>query len=104
MFRKGRLSIGSQPVGFDTGDPPRFTCDVRAVGKVRQIDRTKWSRRGFAHSFRFAPSLQQTLRWLLHRELDAAVAAAYGWLTDLDDDETLRRLFELNQERAGAGR
>jgi len=41
--------------------------------------------------------------WLdnLHRELDEAVAAAYGWPADLSDDEILARLFELNQERAG---
>ena len=40
--------------------------------------------------------------WLdnAHRELDDAVAAAYGWPSGLDDDEILRRLFELNQERA----
>ena len=31
---------------------------------------------------------------------DEAVAAAYGWPADLSDDEVLRRLFELNQERA----
>ncbi len=40
--------------------------------------------------------------WLdnAHRELDEAVAAAYGWPNNMDDDEILRRLFELNQERA----
>lgn len=40
--------------------------------------------------------------WLdnLHRELDTAVAAAYGWEWPLTDDEILRRLFELNQARA----
>lgn len=44
--------------------------------------------------------------WLAnaHRDLDAAVAAAYGWPADLNDDEILRRLFDLNQDRAGAGR
>ncbi|MGE3740723.1 MAG: type IIL restriction-modification enzyme MmeI [Geminicoccaceae bacterium] len=44
--------------------------------------------------------------WLdnLHRELDAAVAAAYGWPTNLSDDEILKRLFDLNQERAAVGR
>ena len=44
--------------------------------------------------------------WLdhAHRELDAAVAAAYGWPVDLSDDEILERLFELNQERAAAQR
>jgi type II restriction/modification system DNA methylase subunit YeeA len=44
--------------------------------------------------------------WLdnIHKELDAAVAAAYGWPADLTDDEILERLFELNQQRAGVGR
>lgn len=49
--------------------------------------------------------------WLenAHRALDEAVAAAYGWEEDfnsgkLTDDEILKRLFELNQERAKAGR
>lgn len=42
--------------------------------------------------------------WLdhAHKALDAAVAAAYGWPTDLSDDEVLARLFSLNQERAAA--
>lgn len=40
--------------------------------------------------------------WLqhVHRELDEAVAAAYGWEWPLTDEEILKRLFELNQERA----
>jgi type II restriction/modification system DNA methylase subunit YeeA len=40
--------------------------------------------------------------WLehLHRELDRAVATAYGWEWPLADEEILRRLFELNQARA----
>lgn len=42
--------------------------------------------------------------WLVnaHRELDAAVAAAYGWPADISDDDALARLFALNQERAPA--
>lgn len=39
----------------------------------------------------------------LHHELDAAVAAAYGWPADLSDGEILARLFELNRNRAAAG-
>jgi hypothetical protein len=41
--------------------------------------------------------------WLdnVHRELDAAVATAYGWPADLADEEILERLFALNQARAG---
>lgn len=45
--------------------------------------------------------------WLanLHRDLDAAVFAAYGWPEasdpdSLDDEEMLRRLLALNLERA----
>jgi type II restriction/modification system DNA methylase subunit YeeA len=40
--------------------------------------------------------------WLqhAHRALDEAVAAAYGWDWPLADDEILRRLFVLNQERS----
>lgn len=39
--------------------------------------------------------------WLdhAHRDLDAAVAAAYGWPADLTDEQILERLFALNQER-----
>ena len=47
--------------------------------------------------------------WLTHahKALDEAVAEAYGWGNDwrkglLTDDETLARLFRLNQERAAA--
>ncbi len=45
--------------------------------------------------------------WLAHahRELDRAVAAAYGWddyLPGMPDEEILRRLLDLNLSRSGA--
>jgi hypothetical protein len=45
--------------------------------------------------------------WLdnAHRELDMAVAAAYGWTDytpDMADEEILKRLLALNLERSGA--
>ena len=42
--------------------------------------------------------------WLdaLHRALDAAVAAAYGWPDDIADDEVLARLLALNHAREPA--
>jgi type II restriction/modification system DNA methylase subunit YeeA len=42
--------------------------------------------------------------WLqhAHRELNEAVAAAYGWEWPLSDDEVLKRLLTLNQSRAKA--
>jgi hypothetical protein len=36
----------------------------------------------------------------LHDDLDLAVLAAYGWPTDLGDDDLLARLVSLNRERA----
>lgn len=42
--------------------------------------------------------------WLTnaHRELDAAVLAAYSWPSDLSDEELLARLLALNLDRHGA--
>lgn len=42
--------------------------------------------------------------WLAnaHVALDAAVSAAYGWPSDLSDDEVLSRLFALNRSRANS--
>ena len=42
--------------------------------------------------------------WLanVHRDLDAAVAAAYGWPADISEDDALARLFTLNKSRAQA--
>ena len=44
--------------------------------------------------------------WLAnaHRDLDAAVATAYGWPTNLSQEEALSRLLALSLERAAAGR
>jgi hypothetical protein len=46
--------------------------------------------------------------WLdaAHKELDTAVASAYGWadyLPDMPDEEILKRLLALNLERSAAG-
>ena len=39
---------------------------------------------------------------LAHKKLDAAIAAAYGWPADLNDEQLLERLLGLNHERAKA--
>ncbi len=46
----------------------------------------------------------QRPQWLedVHRALDKAVLAAYGWPEDLSDPEILERLLALNRERARA--
>jgi type II restriction/modification system DNA methylase subunit YeeA len=42
--------------------------------------------------------------WLsnAHEQLDAAVAAAYGWPHDISEQDALRKLLEMNRERAAA--
>lgn len=44
----------------------------------------------------------QRPQWLddAHRDLDAAVAAAYGWPADISEEDALAKLLELNLERA----
>ena len=37
---------------------------------------------------------------LVHKRLDVAVAAAYGWPADLTDEQILEKLLALNLERA----
>lgn len=39
---------------------------------------------------------------LAHKRLDEAVFAAYGWTSDLSDEEILERLLALNLERSKA--
>jgi hypothetical protein len=43
--------------------------------------------------------------WLVnaHRALDEAVFAAYGWPSNLSKEEILKRLLDLNHQRAGSG-
>lgn len=43
--------------------------------------------------------------WLdnVHRALDDAVAAAYGWPADLSDEDVLAPLLGLNHEPAATG-
>ena len=43
----------------------------------------------------------QRPQWLVdaHRDLDAAVAAAYGWHADITEEDALAKLLELNHSR-----
>jgi type II restriction/modification system DNA methylase subunit YeeA len=46
----------------------------------------------------------QRPQWLIdaHRDLDAAVATAYGWPADIAEEEALAKLLDLNLARAAA--
>jgi type II restriction/modification system DNA methylase subunit YeeA len=45
----------------------------------------------------------QQPQWLIdaHRDLDCAVAAAYGWNSDISEEDALRELLDLNLSRSG---
>jgi hypothetical protein len=47
----------------------------------------------------------QRPQWLAdaHRDLDTAVAAAYGWASDISEEDALAKLLELNLSRAKSG-
>jgi type II restriction/modification system DNA methylase subunit YeeA len=47
----------------------------------------------------------QRPQWLAdaHHDLDTAVAAAYGWPSDISEDDALTKLLELNLARANVG-
>ena len=47
----------------------------------------------------------QRPQWLAdaHRDLDAAVAAAYGWPANISEEDALAKLLELNLSRASSG-
>lgn len=48
----------------------------------------------------------QRPQWLVdaHRELDDTVAAAYGWASDISEDDALAKLLELNLSRAAVSK
>jgi hypothetical protein len=49
--------------------------------------------------------MEQRPQWLVdaHRDLDAAVAAAYGWPADISEEEALAQLLELKTRAATSG-
>jgi len=68
---------------------------------LSEADAKALQKRTLTHLYNQRPA------WLAqaHAQLDAAVAAAYGWhdyTPDMPDDEILRRLLALNLQRAGA--
>jgi len=94
--------------GSTDGPWSRFVTnpDARGVGTVRYPlteprdaeCAAKLAKRTLTNLYNERPA------WLAnaHAKLDAAVAAAYGWPADLNDDEILSRLLMLNHERATA--
>lgn len=74
---------------------PGFPGRILPRGKAAEAELKK---RTFTNLYNERPT------WLAnaHRDLDAAVAAAYGWPADIFDDDALARLLDLNHLRSGA--
>ncbi len=79
-------------------------ADSRGIGTVRyprlvprdEASAAKLQKRTLTNLYNERPT------WLdlAHKQLDAAVFAAYGWPADLGDEALLAKLLELNRQRA----
>jgi hypothetical protein len=97
------------PPGAEPKDDPRVKAIVQAAQELVE-QRDRWLN---ADGLSEAEKKKRTLTnlynarptWLelAHKKLDKAVFAAYGWPSDLSDEEILERLLALNLERAGRG-
>ncbi len=101
------------PPGAEPTDDPRVQAIARAAKElVEQRDRclnpqtsevsktsvvSRTSKRTLTNLYNARPTWLE----LAHKKLDEAVFAAYGWPSDLSDEEILERLLALNLERAG---
>jgi len=95
------------PPGREPADAPRVEAIARTAREL-VAKRDSWlnppgasaeelKRRTLTNLYNQRPT------WLdlVHRTLDNAVLDAYGWPHDLTDEDILRRLLQLNLERAG---
>jgi len=95
------------PPGHEPQDDPRVQAIAQAAKELVE-KRDNWlnppglsekelQKRTLTNLYNARPT------WLdlAHKKLDAAVFAAYGWPSDLSDEEILARLLALNLERAG---
>jgi type II restriction/modification system DNA methylase subunit YeeA len=88
-----------------TGDDPRVKAIAQAAKELVE-QRDRWlNAEGLSEADKKKRTLtnlyNQRPTWLelAHRKLDEAVFAAYGWKSDLSDEEILERLLSLNLER-----
>jgi type II restriction/modification system DNA methylase subunit YeeA len=91
--------------GQEPGDDPRVHAISQAAKELVE-QRDRWLN---AEGLNDAEKKKRTLTnlynarptWLdlVHKRLDEAVFAAYGWMSDLSDEEILEKLLALNLER-----
>ncbi|MGD9029610.1 MAG: class I SAM-dependent DNA methyltransferase [Anaerolineae bacterium] len=94
------------PPGQEPTDNPRVEAIAEAARELVEKRQAWLNPRGATKEERKKRTLTNLYNehptWLelAHRKLDEAVLDAYGWPHNLDDEEILRRLLELNVERA----
>ena len=89
-----------RPTTKDSGTPRiHLTGVYNALERLRQIERDGGPPLTDKERTFHDAALIGVLK-SLHDDLDAAVADAYGWPVDLDDEEILERLVALNAQRA----
>ena len=97
---------GAEPV-----DDPRVQAISQAAKELVE-QRDRWlnadltpspspKRRGEQRTLTNLYNARPTWLELAHQKLDQAVFAAYGWKSDLSDEEILEKLLALNLERGG---
>ena len=88
---------------FQTFPFPRPTDEQRAAiaAAAKRLNEYRENQRAADAKFTLTGLYNANPAWLqnAHAELDAAVAAAYGWDAALDEQEILARLLDLNQQR-----
>ena len=88
---------------FQTFPFPRPTDEQRAAiaAAAKRLNEYRENQRAADAKFTLTGLYNANPAWLqnAHAELDAAVAAAYGWDADLGEQETLARLLALNLQR-----
>jgi hypothetical protein len=99
------------PFPWAPGEEPKADPGVQAIAQaakelVEQRDRwlnatpTTHSPSGRGTSPGSGEAGRRSKRTLTNLRLDEAVFAAYGWKSDLSDEEILEKLLALNLERA----
>ncbi len=102
----GGWSAGTWSPGHEPADDPRVEAISLAARELVAM-RDRWLKaEGLSDAERKKRTLtnlyNQRPTWLdlAHKKLDSAVMVAYGWPTDLTDEQILERLLALNLERA----
>jgi hypothetical protein len=84
------------PVAVGTGEEPEGNSRIEAIAeaalRLDELGRNWLNPEGASKA---EPWLEN-----VHKKLDVAVFAAYGWPSDLSDEEVLQNLLALNLERS----